>query len=176
MKKNTDRFLTAIFCDDIRHEMGNKISLMGCYQEELMIPATPFVLPKLCVYASAWTPKERLFKSLTLRVVQDDENELARLDVPMLPLDEVARVQDATSTRKTVSTAIAFSPFPIEKPTSLRLLATTEEGEIIGPRLLIKIAAAPESATLPVDRLDRASASTKRKPSIRKKVASAGKP
>ncbi|MDP2811517.1 MAG: hypothetical protein Q8O34_15350 [Rhodocyclaceae bacterium] len=175
MKKNTDRFLTATFCDDIRHEMGNKLSLMGCYQGELIVPAAPVVLPKLCVYASAWTPKERPFKSLTLRVVQDDEIELARLEIPTQPLDEVAQIQDATATRKTVSTAIAFSPFFIEKPMSIRLMAITEEGEIIGPRLLIKVVVAQDSIASPVEETKPAiSMTTKRKPA-RKKTASAAR-
>lgn len=172
MKKNADRFLTATFCDDIRQEMGNKLSLMGCYQGELIVLAAPVVLPKLCVYASAWTPKENPFKLLTLRVVQDDEIELARLDIPTQPLDEGARIQDATATRKTVSTAIAFSPFFIEKPMSLRLMAITEEGEIVGPRLLIKVAAPSGSVVSPVEEPKPATqVATKRKPARKKAAA-----
>lgn len=146
MKKNADRQLTAIFCDDIRHEMGNKMSFMGCYQGELFIAATPALLPKLCVYASAWTLKGKPFKTLVFRIVQDDKNELARLEIPAQALEEAAQIQDPTATRKTVSTAIAFSPFFIEEPTSLRLMAITEDGEIVGPRLSIKVA--PEIAPL----------------------------
>jgi len=149
MKKNGDRFLTAIFCDDIRQEIGNKLSFMGCYQGELVVPMAPVALPKLCVFASIWTPKERPFKSLMLRVIQDDDKELARIEIPDEGLAEVSLILDETATRKSVSTAIVFSPFAIEKPTSLRLLATTEEGEIIGPRLLIKVIAAQEPVAQP---------------------------
>lgn len=152
MKKNADRQLTATFCDDIRHEMGNKLSFMGCYQSELFVAAAPLLLPKLCVYASAWTLKGKPFKTLAFRIVQNDENELARLEIPAQALEEAAQIQNDTATRQTVSTAIAFSPFFIEKPTSLRLMAITEEGEIIGPRLLIKVASetasvAPQTET-----------------------------
>lgn len=150
MRKNEDRFLTAIYCDDIRPEMGNKFSYMGCYQSELIVPIAPVALPKLCVFASIVTPKERSFKSLTLRVVQDDNKELARIEISEEGLTEASQIIDETSTRKSISTAIVFAPFVIEKPISLRLLAITEEGEIIGPRLLIKIASAQESAVQPV--------------------------
>ncbi len=149
MKKNDDRFLTAIFCDDIRHEIGNKLSFMGCYQSELIVSMVPFALPKLCVFATIWTPKERALKSLALRVVQDGDKELARIEIPEEGLAEARQILDETATRKTISTAIAFAPFAIEKPTTLRLMATTEEGEIIGPRLLIKVVAAQEPATQP---------------------------
>lgn len=149
MKKSDVRFLTAIFCDDIRQEIGGKLSFMGCYQGELIVPMAPVALPKLCLYATIWTPKDRPFKSLMLRVVQDDDKELARLEIPEEGLAEVSLILDETATRKSVSTAIVFSPFAIEKPTSLRLMATTEEGEIIGPRLLIKVVAAQKPAAQP---------------------------
>lgn len=139
MKKTTDRILTAIFCDDIRHEVGNKMSFMGCYQRELFVPAVPTELSKLCIFATALTPIARPFKSLIFRVVSDESVELARLDISAEAFASLPDVQDETATRKQVSTALIFSPFIIEKPTSLRLMADTEEGEIIGPRLLIKV-------------------------------------
>lgn len=149
MKKNDARLITAIFCDDIRSEVGNKLSFMGCYQSELVVQMAPVALPKLCVFASILTPKERPFKSLMLRVVQDDDVELARIDIPEEGLAGSSQIIDETSTRKIVSTAIVFSPFAIEKPTMLRLMATTEEGEITGPRLLIKVATTQEPSIQP---------------------------
>lgn len=144
MKKNTNRQLTAIFCDDIRNEAGNKTSFMGCYQGELFVPAVPIGLSKLCVYASAWTLKDNPFKSLTFRVVLDKDIELARLEIPLQALAEAAQITDETANRQNVNTAIVFSPFFIEKPAMLRLMAETEEGEIVGPRILFKVA--PELA------------------------------
>lgn len=149
MKKDSDRFITAIFCDDIRQEAGNKLSYMGCYQGELNVQMAPVLLPKLCIFASIFTPKERPFKSLTFRVVQDDDVELARMDIPEEDFAGINQISDETSTRKILSTAIVFSPFAIEKPTMLRLMATTEEGEITGPRLLIKVATTQEPAIQP---------------------------
>lgn len=140
MKKNEDRFVTAIFCDDIRQEVGNKLSFIGCYQGELFVPMAPVALPKLCVFATVWTSKEKPFKSLTVRVVQDNTTELARIEIPEEGLKEASQITDETSTRKAFSTAIVFAPFAVEKPTMLKLVATTEDGEIAGPRLLIKVA------------------------------------
>lgn len=164
MKTTTDRILTAIFCDDIRQEMGNKMSFMGCYQSELLVPITPIGLSKLCVYATVLTPIARPFKSLTLRVVLDGQIELARLEVPVDALTSLPEVQDETATRKSISTALMFSPFFIEKPTSLRLMADTEEGEIVGPRLLIKVVPTADSVSPPTERsIPRTSQAVKRK-------------
>jgi len=140
MKATTDRILTAIFCDDIRHEMGNKISFMGCYQSELFVPAVPIVLPKLCVYATALTPIARPFKYLVFRVILDDQTELAKVEVTSEDLSNLSEIQEESATRKLISIALVFSPLFIDKPTSLRLMAETEEGEVVGPRLLIKVA------------------------------------
>lgn len=178
MKKNANRNLTAIFCDDIRHEIGNKMSFMGCYQGELNVANVPVALPKLCVFVSATTPQNKPFKVLTLRIVQDKDIELARLKILPEQLQQAARVVDPTATRKNLSTAIVFSPFLIEKPASIRLLAITEEGEIVGPRLLIKVSENPlpqQTAAPVLEKKDEAKASV-RKTSGKKKVTPPRKP
>jgi hypothetical protein len=150
MKQIADRFLVATFCDDIRQEIGNKYSLMGCYGGELTVPAIPVILAKLCVLATVWTPKDRPFQSLVLSVMQDDDTEMNRL--AFLERDillEMAQLQDKTATRIGLSAAITFSPFVIEKPTLLRLVATTEEGEILGPDLSIKLQPGPAPLAQP---------------------------
>lgn len=146
MKKNADRFLTATFCDDIRHETGNKLSLMGCYQGELFVTAMPSTLSKLCVYASAWTLKEKPFKALMFRIVLNDEIEVARVEIASKDLAGSGKIRDPGATRKKVSAAMMFSPFVIEKPGSLRVTAMSEDGELVGSRLLIKLGA-PEAAS-----------------------------
>lgn len=149
MKKNNDRYITAILCDDIRQELGNKYSLMGCYQSELVVPVAPTVLPKLCIFASIYTPKDRPFKSLLFRVVQDDDKELARVEMPTEGLTVTSKNHDDTSTKYVINTAITFAPFSIEMPSMLRFMAVTDEGEIIGPRFLIKVGSTQEPAAPP---------------------------
>lgn len=174
MKKNVERILTAIFCDDIRQEMGNKMSFMGCYQRDLFVPNAPAILPKLCVFVSASTPQGDPFKALTLRIIQDDSVELAKLEISPEELQKAAQIVDPTATRRVISTAIVFSPFFIEKPTSIRLTATTEGGEIVGPRLLIKIAQPAQQSKEPTKKAQHATP-PKQKPAARKKAAAVRK-
>ena len=140
MKNNSDRFLTTVFCDDIRQEAGNKLSFMGCYQSELYVPSAPVSLSKFCIYVAAWTPKERPFKTLKFKIIQDNDIELSSLEIPAEGIGKNLPIGDETATRIQIYTAIVFSPFYIEKPTMLRIIAETEEGKIIGPRILIKVA------------------------------------
>ncbi|MCM2289225.1 MAG: hypothetical protein NDI67_09380 [Sulfuritalea sp.] len=144
MKKNAERFVHAVFCDDIRQEMGGKVSLMGCFQGDLLVPFLPVALPKLCVFVTVSTPVKRPLKSLKIRIMQDDA-ELASLDVPE-GATPVPIVEDGV-TRFLANAAMVFSPFAISAPTAIRVLVVTEEGEIIGPRLRIK--AMPEQAAVP---------------------------
>jgi hypothetical protein len=40
-------FEYAIICDDIRHEMGDKFSLIGVYGSDIYVAQLPFLFPKL---------------------------------------------------------------------------------------------------------------------------------
>ncbi|MEF8720204.1 MAG: hypothetical protein V5B35_11120 [Candidatus Accumulibacter necessarius] len=145
MKKNADRFVHAVFCDDIRQELGEKVSLMGCYQGELLVAEIPVLLPKLCAFVTVSTPLDRPIKSLKIRIMQDD-HELVSLELPDDAMAKASQSFQEGSTRLNANSALAFSPFAVTAPTVLRVTAITEEGEIIGPRLRIKTM--PESAAL----------------------------
>jgi len=165
MKKNADRFVHAVFCDDIRQEVGGKVSLMGCYQGDLLVPFMPVALPKLCVFATISTPVERPLKTLKVRVMQD-ETELVSLDVPADDMNKVVPQAEDGVTRILANTVIVFSPFAVAVPTAIRVMVDTEEGEIIGPRLRIRTM--PEQAT---DSELKASEAPAKKPTTRRKAS-----
>ena len=43
------RYVHATYCDDIRQEVGGKITLVGIYPGQCLVPSLPCTLPKLCV-------------------------------------------------------------------------------------------------------------------------------
>jgi len=47
MQENTPTFEYAIVCDDIRHEIGDKFSLIGVYGSDICVARIPFSFPKL---------------------------------------------------------------------------------------------------------------------------------
>ena len=139
MKKNVDRFVHAIFCDDMRQEMGNKVSFMGCYQGELFVPFAPVALPKLCVFVTISTPAERPFKALSIRVDQGG-NTIANIETPSADWAQPLPTAPDDVTRLLANVGVMLSPFAINEPGDIRVVVTTEEGEILGPRLRIKLA------------------------------------
>lgn len=172
MKKNADRFVHAVFCDDIRQEVGGKVSLMGCYQGDLFVPFMPVALPKLCVFVTVSTPVGRPLKTLKVRVMQE-ETELVSIDVLEEDMKKVVLPFDDGVTRILANAVMVFSSFAVAAPTAIRVMVDTEEGEMIGPRLRIKTM--PEQATAgPVKATDselKVSEAPAKKPTGRRKAA-----
>lgn len=149
MKKNADRFVHVVFCDDIRHEVGNKVSFMGCYQREMLVPVTPLILARLCIFVTVSTPVERPFKSLALHVHQGT-NEVAVIEMPSDDLiHSTAPMQDG-DTRIVANLGLTLAPLVLTEPGDIRVLVTTEEGDIQGPRLRVKLMPQAELPPAPV--------------------------
>lgn len=44
----------GIFCDDIRHEVTGKFTLVGCYSDHLLVAEVPTALPKLHPFKTSY--------------------------------------------------------------------------------------------------------------------------
>lgn len=159
MKKNADRFVHAIFCDDMRQEIGNKVSFMGCYQGELFVPFAPMMLSKLCVHVSVSTAVERPFKALTVRLDQG-VNQLAIMEMPSDDLARAVPPAPEDATRISANIGVMLSPFAITEPSEIRVVVITEEGEMLGPRLRIKVMPQPEGSVASQTKPDASTAVT----------------
>ena len=76
-------FLHALWCDDIRQEVGNKPSFMGVYTSALVVPQLPLTLPKLCVWLTLSTPQEPPLQDVTVTVALTGGAELLHLPLPL---------------------------------------------------------------------------------------------
>lgn len=141
------RALHAIFCDDIRHEIGNKFSYMGVYSSNLFVKEMPVTLPKLCVAVTAQTPISHPFKKLDIGLLKDDERILvveATRDALEIKadIDNEYMPQDA-EIFATITNHFVISPFRIEKPLLLRIHAYTESKQLKGGGLRISLLQEP---------------------------------
>lgn len=140
-----DRQIQTVFCDDIRHELGGKLSYIGVYSGKLIVPTFPATLSKLCLAMNVLTPADRPFAKLTVRLFKDqdvlvegtlnDAQLSAAVDVP---------TDDAVAKDRILAlqSIIVFSPFVLEGPCALRVRAETEEGELRGLGLEVEQAPA----------------------------------
>lgn len=140
------RSLYSIFCDDIRPEVGNKFSYMGCYIGQMYLPTLPLTLPKLCVAMNAHTPASKPFKHLKFRLLKFDEV-IAETDMnfaegALPPMPWIQSPGDEL--RIMVGQIFQLPAFHIAEPCVLRVRAfTEEEEELKGGSLAIAVAPVP---------------------------------
>lgn len=128
-----DRHLYALWCDDIRQEVGNKPSFMGVYTAGIVFPALPFTIPRLGAWLSVVSRVDEPLKSVTFRIRLDDGTILAE----MQGVVGETRIRPG-STRMHVSGAFLLGPitFP-EGCQYVEAVATTEDGDLQGSKLWV---------------------------------------
>jgi hypothetical protein len=50
MPRKQPKFEYSIICDDIRQEIGNKLTFVGTYQDLIIVSKLPYSFPKLCFF------------------------------------------------------------------------------------------------------------------------------
>lgn len=134
------RWVHVIYCDDIRHEVGGKFSYIGVYNNKLLLDSIPVHLPKLCLHMRVSTPADCPFQELAIKVCMDEEV-LTETTVTAGQLNAYkvkhADKSDQTFARYEVVGILTFAPFAIERTAKLRVIATTELGELRSNSLVI---------------------------------------
>jgi hypothetical protein len=138
-----DRYAYSIFCDDIRQEVGQKMSLMGVYHGELHVSALPTFLAKLCIAVFCATPLETPFKSMTIRTASGEvilqEMSISQTDLNTMQLEISSRsTEDDPIKSLYVGVSINLIPFAIEKEQSITVTAIADGVELTAGKLRIK--------------------------------------
>lgn len=139
-----ERYLFCQYCDDVRREADGKLIYIGVYQGGMRINAPlPATLPTFRIVCNAWTPVERPFRRVSVRVTLAGK-ELLASDVPqdlvenMIALTEAKR--DAKHPGALLNLTLAMQNVEIAAPGRLDVVLTTEEGELRGNGLDIEAA------------------------------------
>ncbi len=145
------RHVETLFCGDIRHEVGGKVSFIGVYSGGLFVPAFPITLPKLCLLVKIVTPADEPLRELSLRVMLNEETlQVLALDEEQLTAasDLAEEMSEEQRKERVLMTQfmLAFSPIQFKKTCTLRVRAQTEEGELRG--LSLKVDEAPQPAEI----------------------------
>lgn len=139
----------ATFCDDIRHERGNKFSLMGCYGPEMILDSIPAVLPRICVQVLVSSPSGSAVSSVKLRAHLNEEL-IAETDVPHEHIETVMKglqgKLDGEDGRANFSLFMVFSPLSIQEPSTLRISAEAQAGVLKAGHLNIRVRTESDAA------------------------------
>lgn len=141
---NVSRIVVSQFCDDIRQEVGNKYSLMGCYGNELLVKKFPALLPKLCVQVRVITPIDKPFYKLIIRAIMNNEiiaemNVISGETLPQIPkgIDDAVRLE--------FNVMMTFSPLSLTEPSKLCIEAEADNEILRGGIILFREDSSPSS-------------------------------
>lgn len=123
----------SVFCDDIRFEQQNKLSLIGCYNQGLILyQPPPIVLPKFCIYVQVRFPVELQSAKKLIVYMPGEDQPFFNMDIPGDPehfkLDSLFKDHDQEKDTKediqrqrAFIVPLSFSPFPIAKEGTIRV-------------------------------------------------------
>jgi hypothetical protein len=140
------RYAHTIFCDDVRQEVGGKMSLMGIYTGDLLVPQQPWVLPKLCVVTTVVTPSDKPFETLVIRIATANTVLLEQ----ELPSDAINQIQSALKkntdpadpcSKMAVVVNLAIAPLAIDSSFTVKVMAIADGEELNSGRLKVGFAA-----------------------------------
>lgn len=137
-EQNTLPVAYTIFCDDLRQEVGNKVSYMGVYQGMMFVEAFPFVLPKLCAAVTLRVPMDERPKTLVFRMFLDElviaERSFEKL---LTSFNQDSAEPDHNALYMTA--LFQFTPFAVELPTRLKSRVYYDEQELKAGALNIRL-------------------------------------
>ena len=138
-----DRYAHALYCDDIRQEIGGKTSYIGAYRSDLVVAGEPpAIRPQLCVGVWIASSTNDPIKRATIRILHDDE------EVALLETGELEPSKGTIDEKNilVVGAQITISPFVIQKEGKLRTLVQTEREELKTGALLLRFARPMEAS------------------------------
>jgi hypothetical protein len=134
----------ALFGDDVRAEVGGKLSFMGMYQADMFFPANmplPIMLPKMVVMILYYEVQGSIEEDIVFRITYGEENgvvgEFSALRKEILEQQAQAQPQnveipDEDSERIfSIRLPVTLMPFRMDKMGRLRVRAHFSDGKIL---------------------------------------------
>ena len=148
----------AIFCDDVRLELGNKVTLVGTYSSDMYVAEFPIFIPKLAVSLYILRGLEDSKGPILVRLTRNGDTLMestTSANAAWAPMRVVQEGQ-AASIRRSIAMHFPVPPMSVMGPCTLSLTANVEGEELIAGRLHIGLdprvstAAKHAAATPPV--------------------------
>jgi len=125
------RFAYSIFCDDIRQEMQGKLSLIGVYDTQVLVPEFPANIMRMCVLITAMTPISKPFSEICF-IGKFGDRELFQLNIDKDQLREAdeASPKDPDAIFQKIQTVAFVNPLFLEQPGDI-VIEVVADGEHI---------------------------------------------
>lgn len=134
------RFAYGLFCDDIRLEVGNKVTIVGVYSSDMFLQEIPTFLPRLAVSIFAVTPFDQPVKVAQISVQRGDDVILqAESTIEQAPAAPPSTEGHDAVTRGTLAWHLPLPPMTIGSPCTLRAVVNLDGVEYIAAKLRIGV-------------------------------------
>jgi hypothetical protein len=128
------RYGYSVFCDDIRNEVGGKLSFIGCYNGVMFVPSGfPLTFPKICVHFHVVSPASMPYSSIVVRCYIPAKAEpLVEEPLQAPSVDEQRRLAEqleagVSAPRLIVASgSFIFAPLEIREPGLIRMRAVID--------------------------------------------------
>jgi hypothetical protein len=156
MERNSWGF--SLFCDDIRSELGGKLSVMGIYQTDMVFPQNiifPFIYPKFCILIKYYEVQNVFTDDLTIRVfLPGDVKDLPSINLPLSSLNRNTSppypLEDDQERIFNVTFPLTLIPFPIKQEGFVKVRVECGGVIINLGSLMIRKAREDESISFPL--------------------------
>ncbi len=139
------KYVSSIFCDDIRFELGNKITLVGIYSGDMFVESFPFYLPKMGVQIRYDAPIEHRMGNLKFCISNGDER-LAEYDVPPVESQSILQEGHDVITRQQRVFNCLLPSMVVTRPGTIRTSVFDDGVETPGGKLRISAMPRPEAS------------------------------
>lgn len=134
--------VVAIFCEDVRPELGGQFTLVGTLPDNLEVPIVPGLMPKLGVYIRGVIDSSYAPKQVTVRLINTDG-----ADIPVAQWDQ-ALIQRGYSDAATrgmpiyglISTAVV-GPFRVPQVGTIQVTVDIDGTTYVAGILNVSISA-----------------------------------
>jgi hypothetical protein len=159
MWKSDEPFGSTIFCDDIRQEVGGKLSYMGVYYGAVYVPSFPISIPKFAVSVTFYEPIELTRKRTWVVPVRlfipGQEGPVATGEIPVASEEPISAVLRSTlppdpdvPPLMIAQLAFAMTPLVMGEPGRLKVRGYYREDMIITMGSL-RVEQSPETTAAP---------------------------
>src|ERR1700678_3948072 len=146
------RVAHCVFCDDIRLELGNKMSYMGVYSGGDLLINQPFPvgLAKFCILTWLISDPDDRPTTISLQVVGPDGQMLMKADTPSGEMPDPFGLKE-TAEKAIFTHSLQCTPLWLACKGTLEVWIETEREKIRAGRLLIHSSVeTPESSSSPL--------------------------
>jgi hypothetical protein len=141
----------SLFCDDVRSEVGGKLSIMGLYQDDYIFQGTfPLVIPKFAIFIMYYELASTISEDINFKVfIPSDEPEKPAFDIPFLRKDlpqpdlENLKLEEGQEPLFHTRIPVIFSPLMIKEAGQIKVRAHYSNGKILRLGVLNIKAASP---------------------------------